>query len=178
MTGFETASVIVRSARAGDGPALLRAIADLQNAERAMHDTRVAGTPEFARAYLRWIEARALADAGAVLVAADRSGRGGGGRGIVGFAAGWVERVENVAETEDSNVFGHVSDVHVVPARRGERIAGLLLAALEERLARSGVRRLRIGLLAGNAVACAAYHRHGFRPYELVLEKRLGPLPP
>lgn len=177
MTGFETASVIVRSARAGDGPALLRAIADLQNAERAMHDTRVAGMPEFARAYLRRIEARALADAGAVLVAADRSGRGGG-RGIVGFAAGWVERVENVAETEDSNVLGYVSDVHVVPARRGERIAGLLLAALEERLARNGVRRLRIGLLAGNAAACAAYHRHGFRPYELVLEKRLGVPPP
>ena len=177
MTSLETNPVIVRSAQAGDGPALLRFITDLQNAEHGMHDTRVAGTPGFARAYLRRIEARALANAGAILVAADRSGRGGG-HGIIGFAAGWIERVDNVAETEDSNVFGYVSDLYVVPARRGERIAGLLLVALEAHLARSGVRRLRIGLLAGNAAACAAYRRHGFGPYELVLEKRLGLPPP
>jgi ribosomal protein S18 acetylase RimI-like enzyme len=177
MTDLETNSVIVRSAQAEDGPALLRSITDLQNAEHGMHDTRVVGTPEFARAYLRRIEARARANAGAILVASTRSGRSGSHE-IVGFAAGWIERVDNVAETEDSNVFGYISDIYVVPARRGERIAGLLLAALEEHIARSGVRRVRIGLLAENAAAYAAYCRHGFRPYELVLEKRLGPPPP
>jgi hypothetical protein len=68
MTSLETNPVIVRSTQAGDGPALLRFITDLQNAEHGMHDTRVAGTPGFAQAYLRRIEARALANAGAILV--------------------------------------------------------------------------------------------------------------
>jgi ribosomal protein S18 acetylase RimI-like enzyme len=46
---------------------------------------------------------------------------------FVGFAAGWVEQDDNIAETADSNRFGYISDICVMPAYRGQRIALRLL---------------------------------------------------
>ena len=163
-------SVVVRVAETTDAPTLLRLIADLQNFERAMHDTRVVSSPSFARAYLHQVEQRTSTGAGIIVVAEGR-----GSADIVGFGAGWIETVEDVAEIEDSNVFGYISDLYVVPDRRGKRIAGLILTALEEHLSSSGVTRLRIASLAENAAALASYRRHGFGPYEVILEKRIGP---
>ena len=161
-------SVVVRAAETTDTPLLRHLIADLQRLERAMHDTRVESSSEFARAYLRQIEQRTSTGAGIIVVAASC-----GSAEIVGFGAGWIETVEDVAETEDSNVFGYISDLYVVPERRGERIAATILQALEDHLSRSGINRLRIALLASNAAALSAYRRYGFASYELILEKRL-----
>jgi hypothetical protein len=36
------------------------------------------------------------------------------------------------------------------------------------------VTRLRIGALANNDSALRAYRKHGFEPYEVTLEKKLG----
>ena len=49
---------------------------------------------------------------------------------FVGFAAGWIEQQENVAETSDSNRFGFISDICILSKYRGKRIANRLLETI------------------------------------------------
>jgi ribosomal protein S18 acetylase RimI-like enzyme len=154
--------ITIRPARASDRPLLRRAILELQDYERRLHATRLPGE-QIADDYLAWIEKQA-ADGGAVLVA-ETEGT------FVGFAAGWVEQDDNIAETADSNRFGYISDICVMPAYRGQRIALRLLDNLEQHLRRGGVTRLRITSLATNAAARTTYERSGFVPYEITYEK-------
>jgi ribosomal protein S18 acetylase RimI-like enzyme len=93
---------------------------------------------------------------------------------FAGFAAGWVEQDDNIAETADSNRFGYISDICVMPAYRGQRIALQLLFNLERHLLRAGVTRVRIASLATNAAARGTYERGGFVPYEIIYEKSMG----
>jgi GNAT superfamily N-acetyltransferase len=67
--------------------------------------------------------------------------------------------------------------VYVRPEFRGQGIAGRLLQAAEAHLRATGMRRMRIGLLTNNSSALRAYQKHGFEPYETVLEKRLQTTP-
>jgi len=154
--------ITIRLATASDRPLLRGAIILLQDYERQLHATRLPGE-QIADTYLAWIERRA-ADNGALLVAEIQSI-------FAGFAAGWIEQDDNVAETVDSNRFGYISDICVMPAYRGQRIALRLINNLEQHLRRAGVTRLRIASLATNATARAAYQRAGFVPYEIIYEK-------
>jgi ribosomal protein S18 acetylase RimI-like enzyme len=158
--------VAIRPFRPGDRERLIAAITDLQDFERALHDTRRPGV-DSADAYFAMLETQIDTGAGALLVAE-----------IDGAFAGWVGcfvvHNDNPAETPDSNVYGYVSDVYVAPERRGRRVAQNLLSAAERHLAEQGVRRVRIGSLAANAAAQAAYTRSGFTPYEVLFEKRLA----
>jgi ribosomal protein S18 acetylase RimI-like enzyme len=149
--------ITIRPATASDRPLLRRGIIELQDHERRLHASRLPGE-QIADAYLAWIEQRA-ADSGAVLVAETQAI-------FVGFAAGWVEQDDNIAESSDSNRFGYISDISVMPAYRGQRIALRLLDKLEK--------HLRIACLATNAAARAAYERGGFVPYEIIYEKPTG----
>ena len=159
--------VTIRQARAADRPQLLRAVIELQDHERRLHATRLPGA-EIADAYLAWIESRA-ADSGAILIA-EMDG------GFAGFASGWIEQGDSIAETPDSNRFGLISDICVMPAYRSRRIAARLLDGLEEHLGAAGVTRLRIASLAMNRAARASYERAGFAPYEIFYEKPIGKL--
>ena len=156
------APLIVRRATSADQPALRRAIVELQNYERLRHATRLPGE-QVADAYLDWMLRQAEA-VGAVFVAES------GGR-FVGFVAGWIETAENLAETADSNRFGYISDLCVMPEFRGQRAAARLLVEIEQYLSRAGVVRLRIGALAANTSAHASYAHAGFSPYEVLYEK-------
>ena len=94
---------------------------------------------------------------------------------FAGFVAGWVEEDESLAEPADSNRFGlDLRYLRFWRPFRGRRIAAKLLEAMQERLAREGVSRIRIGALAANSSARASYERAGFSPYEVVYEKRAG----
>jgi ribosomal protein S18 acetylase RimI-like enzyme len=157
--------ITIRPATTSDHPLLRRAIIELQDHERRLHATRLPGE-QIADTYLAWLEHRA-AESGAVLVAETQGF-------FVGFAAGWVEQDDNIAETADSNRFGYISDICVMPAYRGQRIALRLLDNLEQHLRRAGVTRLRIASLATNAAARATYERGGFVPYEIIYEKMTG----
>lgn len=158
--------VTVRPAGPGDRAALQAALVDMQDYERALHDTRLPGQ-ETARPYLDWLEGHAPAHGGVVLVAVSAE------RELAGFSACWVQQDDLISETADSNRFGYVSDVYTAPAWRGHGVAGQLLAAIEAHLRGTGVARIRIGVLASNDSAIRAYRKHGFEPYEMVLEKRL-----
>jgi ribosomal protein S18 acetylase RimI-like enzyme len=157
--------VTIRQAGAADRPQLLRAVIELQDHERRLHATRLPSA-EIADAYLAWLESRAL-DSGAILVA-EIEGR------FAGFASGWIEQDDNIAETPDSNRFGLISDICVMPAYRGRHIAAGLLAGLEQHFDAAGVTRLRIASLAVNRAARTCYERAGFAPYEILYEKPIG----
>lgn len=156
--------ITVRPATAADHATLKAAFIDLQEYERALHDTRRPGMG-IADAYVVDLFQRTGERQGLIVIAEE------GGR-FAGYAAGWVQEDDTLAETPDSNRYGYVFDCYVVPARRGLGIAGHLLAAMETHLWQQSVTRIRIGSLATNLAALQAYRRHGFVPYEMVLEKR------
>jgi ribosomal protein S18 acetylase RimI-like enzyme len=161
-----TDSISIRPASPGDRANLREAIVTLQEHERRLHASRRPGV-EIADAYLAWLESRAAASGGAILVAE----RGGD---FAGFAAGWVRQDDNLAETAESNRYGYISDVCVMPADRGQRIAGQLIEMLGQHLARGGVACLRLSTLAMNTAARRAYERAGFVAYEVVYERPIG----
>jgi GNAT superfamily N-acetyltransferase len=155
----------IRPAGPSDRATLRRAIVNLQEYERPLHDTRLPGE-QIADRYLDWLLERA--GASGIIMVAELDGS------FAGFVAGWVEQTENIAETPDSNRFGLISDVYVLPEFRGRRLASRLIGAVEHYLRRTGVRRLRICGLAANTSARSSYVHAGFSPYEVVYEKLIG----
>lgn len=156
----------VRAYRDSDRAAVIEALVGLQDHEVALHDTRLPGR-QIAEPYLAQLLGLVARHAGAVLVAET-------GGGFAGFVACYIAEDEVIAETPDSNRYGYVSDIFVAPDRRGSGLAQALLAAAERHFAAAGIARLRIGVLAANRMACRAYEKHGFEPYEIVYEKRLA----
>jgi ribosomal protein S18 acetylase RimI-like enzyme len=154
----------IRAAARSDRLQLRRAVVELQDHESRLHPSRLPGD-QIADAYLDWVQKRA-AEQGAVLIA-EIDGA------FAGFVAGWIEEKSHICETADSNRFGYVSDICVLPAFRGRRIASQLLDAVELRLRREGVTRVRLFTLAANRVARASYERSGYAAYEVVYEKSL-----
>jgi hypothetical protein len=115
----DVGTLSVRLALPSDGPALRVAVVELHEEERRLHDSRLPGEAT-ADAYLVWMLTEAVRD-GAVFVA-EASGV------FAGFAAGWVVQENVIEETPDSNRFGYISDVCVLPPFRGRRMAALLSA--------------------------------------------------
>jgi ribosomal protein S18 acetylase RimI-like enzyme len=152
----------IRQARPADRTALREAIIELQEFERRLSDTRRPGE-EIADAYLARMEGE-VSRGGAILVA-EIDGA------FVGFAACQLREVDYVAETPESNRFGYISDICVLPAWRGRRVARLLLEAAERHLGPLGITRLRIHVLANNPSARRSYEHAGFDAYEVLYEK-------
>ena len=163
--GTMTPSLAIRPATSADRKRLRDAIVELQNFERALHPSRLPGE-EVADAYLDWMLARSE-QSGGVLIAEDAGC-------FLGFVAGWIEEHANIAETPASKRFGYISDICVVPAFRGRRVAERLLEAIELHLKLAGVEYLRLDVLAANGSARTSYERAGFVPYEVRYEKRLN----
>jgi ribosomal protein S18 acetylase RimI-like enzyme len=155
----------IRAARPSDGPELRRAVVELQDHERRLHPSRLPGE-QIADAYLAWIEKRAAERSGIVLVA-EIDGA------FAGFVAGWIEEESHICETPESNRFGYVSDICVLSAYRGRRIASRLLGAVERRLRDENVSCVKLFTLAANRAARASYERSGYAVYEVVYEKSL-----
>jgi ribosomal protein S18 acetylase RimI-like enzyme len=128
-------------------------------------ETRQPGE-QIADAYTRWMLSSAEGG-GLVLVAED-------GDEFVGFAAGWIEDEENVAETSDSDRFGFISDICILSKYRGKRIANQLLEAIIAHFDSAGIRRFRVGVLAANRSGRLAYERAGFQPYEMIYKKTIA----
>ena len=162
-----SAAAMIRPALPADRSNLRQAIVELQNYERALHATRLPGE-QVADAYLDWLQRQAEASLGATFIAQSAGV-------FLGFVVGWIEVDEVITETPDSNRFGYISDLCVMPDFRGQGIAAELLKAIERHLRQSDVVRLRLSALAANASARTSYERVGFVPYEVVYEKVLEP---
>ncbi|MEJ0016615.1 MAG: GNAT family N-acetyltransferase [Acetobacteraceae bacterium] len=141
------------------------AIVELQDCERHLHASRLAGE-DIADRHLDWMQQRS--NAAGVSLVAEVDGT------FAGFVAGWIGQADNIAETIEANRFGLISYLCVLPAFLGRRIATRLPAEIERHLRQAGIVRLRINALASNASAHASYRRAGCVPYEILHEKPIG----
>jgi ribosomal protein S18 acetylase RimI-like enzyme len=158
--------VLVRLATPADLPNLRSAMVELQEHERRLAATRLPGE-QIADPYLARLRREIAEKRGAIFVVESDGA-------FAGFAAGWIIERNHIPESEDSNRFGYLSDICVMPAFRGKRIAHRLLAAMEHHFAEAGVTRFRLFALAANAQARKSYEGAGFAPYEILYEKLVG----
>jgi len=156
--------VIIRSAMPADLPDLRLAMVELQEHERQLDATTRLPGEQIADAYLGRLRQEVAENRGAIFIA-ERDGV------FAGFAVGWIIERDHIPENVDSNRFGYLSDICVMPAYRRQRIAQRLLAALEQHFASTGITRFRLFTLAANAAARATYESAGFAAYEILYEK-------
>jgi GNAT superfamily N-acetyltransferase len=160
------AEITFRQASERDRPAVLQLAQLLQAAEHAMHPSRRAGAA-LAPAAIDEIYRRTREENGAILLA-DWDGR------PAGYVAFYPETLDGLELRESARRSLYVSDLCVIPALRGRRIAGRLLDAAERHCREVGLPRLTIGVLTANEAARATYGRAGYVPYEFWLEKPIG----
>jgi len=129
-----------------------------------MHDTRLPGAGN-TEIYFDKLLAELAVGSGAIFVA-EAAGK------FAGVVTGLVESYDIALEMPDSSVYGYCSDIYVAPEFRGTGLAQTLLDVMERHLAvQVPIVRFRVNVLAVNRVACRAYERAGFVPYELVYER-------
>ncbi|SFR59119.1 MULTISPECIES: GNAT family N-acetyltransferase [Halorubrum] len=104
---------------------------------------------------------------GDLLVARDSKPDGSAVVGFVGFS---LER----GDYERDAVRGTVSNLFVVPERRGEGVGAALLDAAERALDEMGAERVALEALADNDRARAFYADRGYDPHRVELAKSLG----
>jgi ribosomal protein S18 acetylase RimI-like enzyme len=147
-----------------DRRTVIDALTALQEHERAMHDTRRPGAGA-TEVYLDNLLEDLVAQSGAIFIA-EADGK------FAGLVTGLIETYEIVLETRDSSIYGYCSDIYVAPEFRGSGLAQMLLDVMERHLAaQAPITRFRISVLAVNRIACRAYERAGFVPYELMYER-------
>ena len=151
-------TVHIRPAEPDDEDALIGFLRELQDAERAMHPSRLPGR-EIDRFYYDRLRER-----GADFLVAEHDGR------PVGFVAGWLDVDDDPLQSLEWRRHGYVSDLFVAEPCRGRGVAQRLLGAIAEVLRGRGAGRLRIGALCVNEPALAAFRRFGFEPFEVVLD--------
>jgi ribosomal protein S18 acetylase RimI-like enzyme len=147
---------------------VLQCEVDLQEHERALHDTRLPGLPS-TRDYLAMLWDVLAENQGAMLIAETAHGE------RVGLVAGHIVDQPWPMETRDSTRYGYVSDIFIKPEARGSGLAKVLLDAIAAHLRHADptLSRLRVNVLAVNRIACRAYERAGFTPYEITYERLL-----
>ena len=99
----------------------------------------------------------------------DRRAADGDETGPVGFVGFSLER----GDYERDAVRGTVSNLFVVPERRGEEIGAALLDAAERALAEAGAERVALEALADNDRAREFYAEHGYDRHRVELTKSL-----
>jgi RimJ/RimL family protein N-acetyltransferase len=158
-------SFVIRAYRPADYDWVLSALIGLQEHERILHDTRLPGDSVTVGAYLDALLARLEKDHGVILLAE----RGGAPVGLIGVDDPWP------LETPDSTLYGYISDIFIRPEHRGSGLAAELFDAMTAhfRALPLPLTRLRVNVLAVNRVACAAYEKAGFAPYEVMYERPL-----
>jgi GNAT superfamily N-acetyltransferase len=158
----------IRAYRSGDYDWVLQALIGLQEHERAIHETRLPAEPVTVRTYLDEMLTRLAAHDGVLLIA-ERDGV------PVGLVGGHTVEQPWPLETPDSTFFAYVSDIFIEPDHRGTGLAAELLDAMAAhfRALPLPLKRLRLNVLARNGIACAAYEKAGFQPYEVIYERPL-----
>ena len=92
---------------------------------------------------------------------------------LLGYATILTKCESDGTGDEIAYTYAHVADLLVTKSARRQGIGEALLAACEEQARTKGRKIFRIGVLAGNTGAMAAYQDFGFAPYHHTLEKIL-----
>lgn len=159
-------SFIIRPYAPSDYDWVLQCEVELQEHERAIHDTRLPGLP-YSRDYLAMLFDELAESQGIMLIAENTAGE------RLGLVAGHIVDEPWPMETRDSTRYGYVSDIYIQPGVRGTGLAQQLLDAIEAYLHRAdpALMRLRVNALAVNRAACRAYEKSGFALYEVMYER-------
>lgn len=156
--------VWARPAIPADQDAIVGLIQVLNTHEQALSGDRLT-TRAAAEAHYAALLAR-IAQQDGRLLAADAQGR------VVG-ALGLVVQDDPPFIRADVRRHVYVTDLVVDPNWRGQGIGRLLLAEAEAIARRKGLKRLVIGVLAGNDGAARLYQGFGFETYAAALVKGL-----
>ena|SRR5687768_7874965 len=161
-------SFVIRPYTPADYAWVLQCEVELQEHERAIHDTRLPGLPH-THDYLAMLWDDLAKGQGIMLIAETPLGE------RLGLVAGYIVDQPWPMETPDSTRYGYVSDIFVKPEARATGLAESLLDAISAHLHRADPTpsRLRINVLAVNRIACRAYEKAGFTPYEVMYERAL-----
>ena len=158
----------IRAYRPADYEWVVQALTDLQAHEHAIHDTRLPADPAMTKVYLVKLFAR-IEDSNGILLIAERHGV------PVGVVGGYVVDDPTPIETADSGCYAYISELFIRPEQRGSGLAERLFDTIASHFAALPLplTRLRVNVLAANRMACRAYEKHGFRPYEVMYERPL-----
>ena len=94
-------------------------------------------------------------------------------KALLGYATILTKCESDGTGDEIAYTYAHVADLVVRESARRQGIGEALLAACEKKARSKGRKIFRIGVLARNEGAIAAYHDFGFAPYHQTLEKIL-----
>jgi ribosomal protein S18 acetylase RimI-like enzyme len=157
---------LIRPCAPTDHDWVFQCLVDLQEHERALHDTRLPGVP-YSRDYLDMLWDVLAENRGVMLIAENAEGE------RLGMVAGYIADEPWPTETRESTRYGYVADIFVRPEARGTGLARALLDAVAAHLhaADPTLTRLRINALAVNAGARRCYEKAGFTPYEVTYER-------
>ena len=163
-------SFVIRPYAPADYDWVLQCEVELQEHERAIHDTRLPGLPH-TRDYLDLLWDELAEGHGIMLIAETPQGE------RVGLVAGHIVDSPWPVESRDSTRYGYVSDIFIKPEARGGGLAQTLLDAIAAHLhaADPTLTRLRVNVLAVNAIARRSYEKAGFTPYEVMYERLIRP---
>ena len=156
----------IRHANATDRPQLLGFIAASQDAECAVHDSRLPGQQIAEQYYQNLLDNNAVI---LIVEVADQA---------IGFVAGRLKIDDDELQKPEWRHCGLISDIYVAPDFRQQGIAKRLLQAMSDRLQQDGATRLRICAVATNRAAIKTYQAFGFQGFEIDFDKPLTPNPP
>jgi GNAT superfamily N-acetyltransferase len=150
-----------------DLPAFRGMVMGLQEAECRMESNRAVWT-DHGVAYADRVLEEVAGHSGAVFMAESADGT------AIGMVSCWrAEDETDLTARPDARAHLYISDIFVVESRRGQNVAGELLAAADAHGRALGLAYVTIGLLAVNHAAQRAYEKSGFQDYEVYLRKRL-----
>ena len=156
--------IALRTAEPSDRDALVRLIRTLNVYEAAITGDRLV-TQAAAETYYAALIERVAKQEGRVLVAeSDRRAIG---------MLGLIVQEDQVFVREDVRRHGYVCDLVVDEEWRGKGIGRLLLAEAERCTREKGLKRLVIGVMAGNVGAERLYAELGFSVYAKAMMKAL-----
>src|SRR5215207_1836663 len=158
-------AIRIRTATAADRDALVDLIQALNTYEAAITGDRLVTRAAAEGYYIGLIE-RVAKQEGRIIVAK-------GDRRVVGML-GLIVQEDQVFVREDVRRHGYVCDLVVDEAWRGKGIGRLLMAEAERHTREKGLKRLVIGVMAGNDGAERLYGELGFSVYAKAMMKPLG----
>lgn len=154
--------MIIRNSRPGDREAIIDLIWDLNRFEFPISGDRVKDRQGAARCLRDNDEA--VRQSGGVSVVAELDGH------IAGYLCLAIESIGSFVR-EDRRRVGFVRELIVDEKHRRAGIGQKLLQEAEDYIVSMGIKRLMLGVLAGNEAAQRAYVKFGLRPYAIEMIK-------
>ena len=154
-------ALIIRPATDADKEQVIENQVASQNEEASFHPSRQSGEAIKGVAW-QMIYARH----GVVLVAEHEGA-------IIGHVGGAHAHDPSPFFLPEWQHYALIFDLFVLPEFRRHHVGAKLVEAMEERLRAAGAKTIRIIALSGNQAAQDLYADAGFRPYEIIMEKRV-----